>query len=239
MNKRKYFVSLVLLLVITLFSGCVYYRLLKLKWQFEDFEQNFELQDEKGLTIFFKNPILTKDDIKWLLNNEPTKVLDAETQNSWVYILTKKKKEGAAEEKNYDIDISMEFEDDKLKEATLPKRFLENISLEMLAKMFKSMGKSKVNKKEKEAGATMQGNKVGLPTIKDILHTLGSPYENHKGEEVAELKYIYNVGKPENGAKLEPFEMIFDFEINNEDQVLRKSVANINGLKMTMNFVVE
>jgi len=90
MNKRKLSVCLILLIMTTLLSGCVYYRLLKLKRQFEHFEDNFELEDKKGLTLVFKNPILYKKDIMWLLNNKPTKVLD-ENGNSWLYILTKKK----------------------------------------------------------------------------------------------------------------------------------------------------
>ena len=33
--------------------------------------------------------------------------------------------------------------------------------------------------------------------------------------------------------------MIFDFDINNKDKVLRKSDVNVNGLKMSIGFVVE
>jgi hypothetical protein len=240
MLNRKYSICLILFIITTLLSGCVYYRLLKLKRQFENFEDNFELEDKKGLTLVFKNPILYKNDIKWLLNNEPTKILDeTDSQNSWIYILTKKYKEGVVEEKNYDIDIMMEFENDKLKETTLPERFLENLSKEMLAKMFKSMGKSKVDKSEKKAGTTMQGKKEGLPTIYDVLYTLGEPYENHEEKETTKLKYLYTVKKPENGSLLKPFNLIFDFDINNKDKVLRKSDVNVNGLKMSINFVVE
>ncbi len=240
MLNRKYTVCIILLLITTLLTGCVYYRLLKLKRQFENFEDNFELEDKKGLTLVFKNPILYKNDIKWLLNNEPTKILDASgEQNTWIYILTKKNPEGVNEEKNYDIDILMEFENEKLKEATLPERFLENLSKEMLARMFKSMGKSKVDKSEKKAGTTMEGKKEGLPTIYDVLYTLGQPYENHEGKETTELKYLFTVEKPENGAELKPFNLIFDFDVNNKDKVLRKSDVNINGLKMSINFVVE
>ncbi|NIP39859.1 MAG: hypothetical protein GWM89_12590 [Candidatus Dadabacteria bacterium] len=240
MNNKKLSVCLILLLITTLLSGCVYYRLLKLKHQFENFEENFELEDKKGLTIIFKNPILYKDDIKWLLNNEPTKILD-ETgeQNSWVYILTKKNKEGVVEEKNYDIDIAMEFEGKKLKEVTLPERFLENLSKEMLARMLKSMGRSKVDKSKKKAGTTMGGKKEGLPTIYDVLHTLGQPYENHERKEITKLKYFYTAKKPENGSELKPFDLIFDFDVSSQDKVLRKSDVNINGLKMSINFVVE
>jgi len=238
MIKRKYSVCLILLIITTLLSGCVYYRLLKLKRQFEHFEDNFEIEDKKGLTLVFKNPILNKKDIKWLLNNEPTKVLD-ENGNSWLYILTKKNVDGIKEEKNYDIDIMTDFEKGKLKEFTLPKRFLENLSKEMLAKMFKSMGKSDVNKSEKKAGATMQGKKEGLPTIYDVLYTLGEPYEKQEEKETTKLKYIYTLKKPENGSELKPFSLIFDFDINNKDKVIRKSVVNINGLKMVIDFVVE
>lgn len=237
MIKRKHSIYLILLIITTLLSGCVYYRLLKLKRQFEHFEDNFELEDKKGLTLVFKNPILYKKDIKWLLNNEPTKVLD-ENGNSWLYILTKKNVDGIKEEKNYDIDIMMDFEKDKLKEFTLPKRFLENLSKEMLAKMFKSMGKSKVNKSEKKADTTMQGKKEGLPTIYDVLFTLGEPYEKQEEKETTKLKYIYTVKKPENGSELKPFSLIFDFDINNKDKVIRKSVVNINGLKMSIKFEV-
>ncbi len=238
MIKRKHSIYLILLIITTLLSGCVYYRLLKLKRQFEHFEDNFELEDKKGLTLIFKNPILYKKDIKWLLNNEPTKVLD-ENGNSWLYILTKKNVDGIKEEKNYDIDIMTDFEKDKLKEFTLPKRFLENLSKEMLAKMFKSMGKSDVNKSEKKADTTMQGKKEGLPTIYDVLYTLGEPNEKQEEKETTKLKYIYTVKKPENGSELKPFSLIFDFDINNQDKVIRKSVVNINGLKMVIDFVVE
>ncbi len=238
MIKRKPSIYLILLIITTLLSGCVYYRLLKLKRQFENFEDNFELEDKKGLTLVFKNPILYKKDIKWLLNNEPTKVLD-ENGNSWLYILTKKNVDGIKEEKNYDIDIMTDFEKDKLKEFTLPKRFLENLSKEMLAKMFKSMGKSKVNKSEKKAGTTMQGKKEGLPTIYDVLYTLGEPYEKQEEKETTKLKYIYTVKKPENGSELKPFSLIFDFDINNQDKVIRKSDVNINGLRMSIDFAVE
>jgi hypothetical protein len=238
MIKRKHSIYLILLIIATLLSGCVYYRLLKLKRQFEHFEDNFELEDKKGLTLVFKNPILFKKDIMWLLNNEPTKVLD-ENGNSWLYILTKKNVDGIKEEKNYDIDIMTDFEKDKLKEFTLPKRFLENLSKEMLAKMFKSMGKSKVNKSEKKAGTTMQGKKEGLPTIYDVLYTLGEPYEKQEEKETTKLKYIYTAKKPENGSELKPFNLIFDFDINNQDKVIRKSVVNVNGLKMAIDFVVD
>jgi len=101
------------------------------------------------------------------------------------------------------------------------------------------MGKSKVDKSEKKADTTMQGKKEGLPTIYDVLYTLGEPFEKKEHEEKTELKYFFTVKKPENGAELKPFDLIFDFDINNEDKVLRNSEVNINGLRMSINFVVE
>ena len=62
MNNKKLLV-ITLILIATFISGCVYYRLLKFKWQLEKFEENFELQDKKGLTLVFLNPILLKKDI--------------------------------------------------------------------------------------------------------------------------------------------------------------------------------
>ena len=206
----------------------------------ENFEDNFNLEDKKGLTIIFKNPVLTKEDIKWLMNNEPTMIVDNQlSQNSWLYILTKKESADIKEDKNYDIDILMGFNDDLLKEATLPKRFLENLSKEMLAKMFKSIGKSKVDKKKKQAGTVMKGKKKGIPTIYDVLYTLGEPFERVNENEIIKLKYIYNLKIPDNNATLKPFNLIFDFDINKEDKVLRRSSIDVNGLKMTMKFELE
>ena len=237
MNNKKLLV-ITLILIATLISGCVYYRLLKFKWQLEKFEENFELQDKKGLTLVFLNPVLLKKDITWLMNNEPPKKSD-DNENTWIYILTKKNKGDIKEKRNFDIDIMMDFEKDKLKEFTLPKRFLENLSKEMLAKMFKSMGKAKVDKQKKQADSVLKGAKTGMPTIYDVLYTLGEPYEKKEEEKNTKLKYIYNLKEPDDNSELKPFDLIFDFEINNEDKVLRKSDVNINGLKMSMGFEVD
>lgn len=203
----------------------------------KDFEENFLLEDKKGLTIVFKNPVLTKHDIKWLMNNEPTRILDDPLkQNSWLYILTKKTEPGVKEVKNYDIDIQMEFNDDMLKETTLPKRFLENLSKEILAEMFKSMGKSKVDRKKKQAGSVMKGKKKGIPTIYDVLYTLGDPQQRIDGNEIIKLRYIYILKMPDNNDELKPFNLIFDFEINKQDKVLNRSSIDLNGLTMSMKF---
>jgi len=239
MNK-KIATSIFLALSILTLSGCVYYHLLKLKWQMEKFEDNFNLEDKKGLTIIFKNPVLTKEDIKWLMNNGPTSIVDDPLkQNSWLYILTKKKNPDVTEEKNYDIDIQMGFNHDMLVEATLPKRFLENLSKEMLVEIFKSMGKSKVDKKKKQAGSVMKGKNKGIPTINDVLYTLGEPHEKKEENEIIELRYIYNLKSPENNSILNPFDLIFDFKINKKDKYIRTSSIDVNGLKMTMKFELQ
>jgi hypothetical protein len=72
-----------------------------------------------------------------------------------------------------------------------------------------------------------------------VLYTLGEPYEKKEEEKNTKLKYIYNLKDPDDNSELKPFDLIFDFEINNEDKVLRKSDVNINGLKMSMGFEVD
>ena len=239
MNK-KFTLTAFLFLSITLLSGCVYYRLLKLKWQLESFEENFELEDKKGLTIIFKNPVLTKDDIIWLMNNKPTSNLgDHQNQNTWLYILTKKTNPDVSETKNYDIDILMEFNDDKLKEATLPKRFLENLSKEMLAKMFRSIGKSKIDEKKKQADSLFKGSEKGIPTIHDILYTLGEPFKKKYEQKKMKLRYIYNLKRYDNNVDLQPFDLIFDFVLNNNDKVLQSSSLDVNGLRLSMEFMTK
>ena len=64
-------ISVFLLVIILLSTGCVYLRLLQVKNQLNDFEGNFDLKDQNGLKLVFKNPVLLSRDIVWLTKNNP------------------------------------------------------------------------------------------------------------------------------------------------------------------------
>ena len=46
--------------LIGLVTGCVYLRFLKVKNQMADFNKNFEITEENGLSLNFLNPVLKK-----------------------------------------------------------------------------------------------------------------------------------------------------------------------------------
>jgi len=151
-------VAHVLILIIAISaSGCVYLRLYQVKRQLRDFEENFRLDDENGLTMEFIHPVLLDKDIVWLMKNEPSSRVTKGDGESWVYIL-EKQYISKNEEENYDIPISMSFRNGKLLEITFPDRFLKYLSKPLLIKMFSSMGDANINKLSKRADSIFKGH---------------------------------------------------------------------------------
>lgn len=48
--------------------------MIKVKNQLNDFETNFDLNDERGLTLVFLNPVLLTNDVIWLMKGGPVSV---------------------------------------------------------------------------------------------------------------------------------------------------------------------
>ena len=62
-TRVKLNIFLVLLTIVLFLTGCVFVRMMKIKSQLNDFESNFELNDNNGLTLVFLNPELLADDV--------------------------------------------------------------------------------------------------------------------------------------------------------------------------------
>ncbi|MGH7791734.1 MAG: hypothetical protein ACREOB_05400, partial [Thermodesulfobacteriota bacterium] len=112
----------------------------------------------------FLKPVLRSDDIVWLMRSTPTSQEKTEEGALWTYVLEKEYPDSKNEEGNFDIPISMLFEDDKLDQISFPERFLKYISRHMLVKMMTSMGDAQIDKSERRAGSTFQAsNTLEIP----------------------------------------------------------------------------
>jgi len=237
MNPKRILFRLSALALILLVTGCVFMRLYKVQNQFQDFDKNFELGDEGGLTLTFLNPVLESDDIIWLMKNGPSTKRGEEDSELWTYILKKQYLSADDENGEFDIPLLMTMKEGMLTEVVFPERFLKYLSVPQLKKMFASMGDAEINKLSKSASTVFRGSSPDdIPKVEYITETLGKPYKIDESGETFKYTYLYyldNAG-PEAGAS--GFEFKTEFVFGSADEYLRKAKVTIRGLSMALDF---
>lgn len=228
---------LALILILLLTSGCVFLRLLKVKNQFNDFDTNFDLHDHRGLTLVFKNPVLGSDDIVWLMKGEPSGNKKIEKGELWTYVLEKEYISSKDEVGDYDIPVIMVMEYGKLAEISFPERFLKNLSIPLLKKMFASLGNADVSKLRKSARSKFQGSSASeIPTADNVVETLGKPYSIEDSGEESKYSYLYYIKKPDWDTSEKNFKFELEFTIKNDNKSLLQAKGTIRGLKLALDF---
>lgn len=233
--RRASFLALITLLVLT--ASCVFVRMMKVKGQLNDFENNFDLNDKRGLTLVFKNPVLRSDDMVWLMKGEPVAKKKIERGELWTYVFEKEYLDSNDDEGDYDIPVLMVMEYGKLAEMSFPERFLENLSIPLLKKMFASMGDAEISKLRKSASSKFRGRDLSeIPTAKNVVETLGKPYSIENSGDVSQYSYIYYLKKPEGETSEKDFKLGIEFTVRNEDKSLLRAKCTIRGLKISLDF---
>jgi len=232
--------SIVLLIFIVSLTGCVYLRLLQVKRQLNDFEENFLISDQDGLTLIFKNPVLKSGDIVWLMKSEPISMMQAGEGDTWEYVLEKQYIESNNEKANYDIPVRFYLRDDKLVEMTFPERFLKNLSKPFHIKMLGSIGKSKISKSTRSAETEFKGSNLDeIPKKKYIISVLGKPYKDENSGDTNMFTYLYNFKENDIAKENAEFDLKMTFSFRDDDETLEKAEYNLNGLTMSLNLITE
>ena len=235
-NKSLLIYASLFLVVLTL-SSCVFVRMMKVKNQLNDFETNYDLNDERGLTLVFLNPVLITDDVVWLMKGGPVSVETIDEGELWTYVFQKQHTTSQDEGDKYDIPILMVMEDGKLAEITFPKRFLENLSIPLLKKMLASMGNADVSKLSRSASSKYAGKDAAeIPTSDNVKETLGAPYQVELLGESSKLSYLYYLEDPEGNADKDNLNFELWFVAGNEDKTLKRVGGKIRGVKLSLDF---
>ena len=236
-TKNSIFLYLALFTSLVMLSGCIFVRMLNVKDQLNDFDTNFDLNDEKGLTLVFKNPVLLSDDVIWLMKGSPGSVKLIEESEQWTYVFQKQHTTSQEEGDEYDIPIVMVMEEDKLTEITFPERFLKNLSVPVLKKMLSSMGNADVSKFKRSASSKYVGeDTTGIPTSDNVMETLGEPYELEVGDEKSQLSYLYYLEDATGNADRDNLNLELWFVADNDDKSLKSVGGKIRGIKLYLDF---
>ena len=235
MTSRKKFIFIFLsLVIISTATSCVYLRFLKLKNQMADFNKNFEVSEENGLSLIFLNPVLKKSDMVWLMGTEPTIMEVNGNPDNWIYELKKRYRGKKNEEGDFDIPMNLTFENNKLTVFNLPKRFAKYFSKALFAKFLSTLGQAEIDKDDKQANSTYEGaSKTEIPTTKEIRAVLGKPYMLKPAMDDFAYVYRYKILSPDPEKNLG---VKFTFIFNKETDFLESVVANIKGLKIRISF---
>ncbi len=236
-KSQRVFVYLGLFLILITLSSCVFVRMIKVKNQLNDFDTNFDLNDERGLTLVFKNPLLLTDDIIWLMKGSPVSVEMIDEGELWTYVFQKQHTVSQDEGDTYDIPLLMVMNDDKLTEVTFPERFLKNLSIPLLKKMLASMGNADVSKLGRSARSKFSGSDpTEIPTSDNIVETLGVPYEIEDLGENSKLSYLYYLEDAQGNATKDNLNFELWFIAGNEDKALKRVGGKIRGVKLSLDF---
>ncbi|MGB3729594.1 MAG: hypothetical protein WBA70_10140 [Thermodesulfobacteriota bacterium] len=236
-NSKRFLIYSGLFLVLLTLSSCIFFRMLDVRDQLNDFETNFDLNDDRGLTLVFKNPVLMSDDVIWLMKGSPVSVKPEQEGQLWTYVFQKQYLTSQEEGDEYDIPILMVMEDDKLTEVTFPERFLNNLSIPLLKKMLASMGNADISKLRKSASSTYTGeDPTEIPTSDNVQETLGIPYEIEDLGENSKLSYLYYLEDAQGNATKDNLNFELWFIAGNDDKALKRVGGKIRGIKLSLDF---
>ena len=214
-------------------TGCMYLRFLKVKSQMTNFNKNFKITEKNGLSLIFLNPVLKKEDIAWLMGTEPTVKESEGNSTIWIYEI-KKRYRGITTEKEFDITLRSNFENNRLTAFTLPERFTQYLPKSIFEKFFQTFGKAKISKEDKLVSSKYEGaDKSEIPSMREILAVLGTPYYNRVRGNERTFVYRYKILSPDTNKKL-GVRIIYNF--NKKTRLLKSVEANIKGLKILVEF---
>jgi len=227
-RPRIKFVILFFLLIFFV-SGCKIINLISIKNQMAD-QKNFKVTDEDGLSLTFTKPLMNKKYITWLMSTEPT----IKNSDVWIYEIKKRYRGNSRDKKNFDIPIKLNFENNKLKVATLPKRFTQHIPKSMFAKSIQSFGKGRLIKRNKTLHAVYKVNdKSEFLSTRDIIAFLGLPYYTKVEGEEESFVFIYKILSPDVNKKVG---VRYNYNFNRKTKLLNSITAKIKGFNILIEF---
>jgi hypothetical protein len=240
MKMNRYVLLIALAFLTQSLGGCVYLRLLEVKFQLSDFDKYLRLEDKEGLDLIFLKPILLKEDILYLARRGPTTFRESPQSSVWQFYFQKRGESKNESEEEFDVPVDLFFESGTLTMVRFPRRFIEILPRRFIVESFKAIGRGEVNTGKRHVSGTLPGQKEGdgipIPSKTDLLKLLGMPTEEGSSSPVFVMSYTYILkpAKPELAES--PPEAWANFEFHARTQRLIKAEARFAGIKLSITF---
>lgn len=198
-------------IILLLFNGCVFKRLLEFKKQMET-PESFISFEKKGILIF-KKPVLEIDDLELLSGIYPTKIEQISPSKKMVsYSFIRD------ENQKFNLEYKCIFINEKLKEIKYPEQFFNQVSSGFAFTTLKSFGRSDLNNtKSWKVKAKNALKNIFIPS-RSLVKKLVGPPTNKKTFALTEY-YTYLYRHPtENGNQM----ISISYEFSKKNQRLSR-----------------
>ncbi len=190
----RFAIHLFVILLLTAFlSGCVYWRLLQIKLQLNDFDEYFSLIVADDLTWHFKQPLLYSEDFVYLAKLQPSSILQEKSGEKWQLLFRKIDDQGELIKPEINYFFSLKFNhQQKLTDLSLSPKFLKMAPPEFLEASLRSLGGGDIIESKRQLKVSsdkMLKISAKLPKQTIIIKYLGPPLK--KTEEDGLEVYFY------------------------------------------------
>jgi hypothetical protein len=189
----------VLAMALTL-AGCVWFRLLEVKHQLEDFDDHFKVVSTDHFRLEFLHPVLYADDFRELARMEPTRIEALPKGSRWHVLFEKIDMNGKPDPGHQDLEFVLGFNaKSRLELWDFPPPFLAAAPPKFLEASLRSLGKGEIFQNQRQLKVAPQDlPKIAaeLPDQARVREGLGQPALELDHEEGRLWVYRYRVNTP-------------------------------------------
>lgn len=231
---------LAVVLISSLLTGCVWWRLYQTKQQLNDFDQYFALEITENFTWHFKQPLVYSDDFIYLAKFHPSFIENRPHGQRWRYRFHKvdNNKQKVLPEVKYFFELTFN-EHQRLTAWMLSSLFLKMAPPDFLEVSLRSLGRGKINEGKRQLkvdAASMQQTSAVLPKKSAVLRQLGEPLETVRKDELDVYHYHFMLETEEIEEGYEDralTEVKLSFDENND---LVKLAGRFVGVKLKIDY---
>jgi hypothetical protein len=190
---------LVLALLLSSLSACVWLRLLELKNQLAQFDENFTTEASDHFSLVFKNPVLLNDDFVTLAKLQPTSKETTPSGSRWIQAF---RKIDAAGNKQPGVEFffTLDFDhEDHLTRWDFSRLFMTMVPAQFFEDSIRSLAKGKVDEASHRFRVDPKDRAkilVEPPSLQQITDAMGEPLEKTKEEGKNVYVYRFQVDSP-------------------------------------------
>ncbi len=239
--RNRHVGSLLIVFILLQLSGCVYLRLLELKNQLKEFDQYVVIHTDQSFSLFFKQPVLLKEDIHNLSKLNPTQIIPTVNGEEWVYRFVKLDNENPTE-KPHPITLVFRFtfnQHGKLEQWYFPDEFLAIVPPEFLEASLRSLGTATIFKfsRQLKADVTQLKTQAKPPTQITVKQVLGQPSEIVNEDKLQRYLYRFQLITDwvEDGYEERRIALV-KLDFIPKTQLLIRASPRFAGLKISINY---
>lgn len=184
--------------ILALLSACVYLRLLEVKKQLQNFDENFSLSGRSELVIEFKHPVLRTKDVRFLIGADPLSSSGTEVEvQHYEFRLVQGSSETVAWPLGR-LGLDLAIQQGRLVKIIVPETFMLLFPRSVVVETLKQAKDAEVFELKKLARGKIGLEKeveAQLPSYSKTILLMGEPLQRANERDLQVLTYRYSIIK--------------------------------------------